>query len=486
MIGRLTLFESTGTLAKRWSLNAAGEAVKETGAQMAKGSYAVCSFGNVGELTALLDSVTTKQAVCCSLPLDGSTQGDITTKRAPKPGAKARSKHEFGLLATPGALFLDHDAPAGSQGLTRDELWSRLLKELPALASACVVWRPSGSSHIFKGSEDLTRLRGQHLFVLIADASDAPRVVKIIAARLWLAGLGKVLVSKAGSLLLRCPIDTAPSDAARLIFAGAAECGEGLEQRRGPAVVLNDGGFLDSRVLVPDLTAEEQGRYEALVEQAKAAASPEALRAKAAHRGDVVAKRLPAMMKKHGLSAAESEQRIGDAIDSAYGGVLLADFELTAVHDDGRRETVTVAEVLASRDRWHEVDVLDPINPGHRGGAADARLFLHGTSPIVYSLDDGGTVYRLRAAKKSLSVAKGSRGELVAKLAAIVANDDRVFGTAGGVVLVERGKMLTLTVDRLMNLIGSLVVLVVKTAKGDAPTDVTRETAVLVLAALST
>ena len=92
----------------------------------------------------------------------------------------------------------------------------------------------------------------------------------------------------------------------------------------------------------------------------------------------------------------------------------------------------------------------------------------------------------MRAAKKSLSVAKGSRGELVAKLAAIVANDDRVFGTAGGVVLVERGKMLTLTVDRLMNLIGSLVVLVVKTAKGDAPTDVTRETAVLVLAALST
>ena len=178
MTGRVTLFESTtGTLAKRWSLNATGEAVKETGAQMAQGSYSVRSFGSVVDLVALLASVTTKQAVCCSLPLDGSTQGAITTKRAPKADAKARTKHEFGLLPVSGLLFLDHDAPADAQGMTRDELWAKLLEAAPALAGAGagVVWRPSGSSHVFKGGEDLTGLRGQHLFVLLADASDAPR-----------------------------------------------------------------------------------------------------------------------------------------------------------------------------------------------------------------------------------------------------------------------------------------------------------------------
>lgn len=485
MIGRITLFESPDLLCKRWTLGADGTPKKEAAAQMCRGTYAVRGFGTADELSALLDGVTTKQAICSSLPLDGSTEGRITTKRAAEPGAKVRGKCSFGLQSAAGLLFIDHDAADEVGGMSRDELWQCLCSAVSALATAGVIWRPSGSSHVHQAGRDLTGLRGQHLFAMLADASDGPRVIKILAARLFFAGLGKVQVSKAGSLLVRCPVDTAPSDAARLIFAGGASCGEGLEQRRGPPVILNRGGFFDSRALVPDLTAEEQGRYEALVEQAKQAAEPEAARRRAEHRGTVIAQRLPEMMKR-GVSAADAEQRIGTAIDAAWGGTLLADFELTAVHDDGKREAVTVGSALSDRDRWHEVDVLDPINPSHRGGSPDCRLYLHGTSPIAFSLDDGGVVFRLRSAQQRLIVAKGNRGELVNQIAAAVMADARVFATEAGPVLVDGGRMLTLTVDRLMNLIGTALVLVVKTAKGDAPTDVTREVAVLVLAALST
>lgn len=368
--------------------------------------------------------------------------------------------------------------------MTRDALWQVLLTVMPALGSAGVIWRPSGSSHVFNGREDLTGLRGQHAFAMIADVSDGPRIVKTLASKLWLQGLGRVEVSKAGSLLIRCPIDTAPADSARLIFSGA-ECVPPLEQRRGPCVVLNDCGFLDSRLLVADLTPEEQGRYEALVEQAKAGATPQALQRRAEHRGDTIAKRLPVLMRQ-GLGAAEAESRIGAAVDAAYGGTLLGDFELTAVHDDGRCEPVTVAQVLADRDKWNEVDVLDPLNPEHRGGSPDCRLYLHGTSPIAYSLDDGGSVFRLRAAQQRLVVAKGNRGELVSQLAAALVEDPRVFSTDAGPVLIERGKRQTLTIERLMNLIGTAFVLATKGPKGDLPTDIQRETAALVLAALNT
>lgn len=483
MIGRITLFESPDTLAKRWTLGKDGKLTKTSAAQMTRGTYSVREFTTLEELSDLLGRVTTKQAVCCSLPLDGSTEGVITTKRAAKAGMKTRSKSDFGLPASLGLLFLDNDASSEDAALSRDGLWKCLVEAVPALATAGVIWRPSGSSHVFCGDEDRTGLRGQHLFVLLADASDGPRIIKIIAARLWLAGLGTIQVSKAGSLLVRCPVDTAPTDAARLIFAGGAECGEGLEQHRGPPVILNRGGFLDGRDVL-DLTPSEQARYEALVEQARAAAGPEAAQRRAEHRGAAIANRLPEMMKR-GVSATEAEQRVGAAIDAAYGGVLLADFEFTVVRDDGTWEAVTVGQVLTDRDRWHECDVLDPINPEHRGGAPDCRLYLHGTSPIAYSLDDGGVVYRLRSAQQRFVVAKGNRGELVSQLAATVAADARVFRTAGGPVLVERGRMLTMTVDRLMNLIGSLVVLAVKSAKGESPVDLPRETAVLVLAALS-
>ena len=485
--GRVTIFESTSTLAKRWELDAEGKPCKTSAAQMTQGTYRVAEFDSAAGLAALLEAVTTKQAVCASLPLDGSSAGSIVTQASlsKNPGAKARTKTHFGPQPGPGLLFLDHDSATSEGGMSRDELWHWLVELIPQIKSVGVVWRPSGSSHIHHGENDLTGLRGQHVFVALADAAQGPRVIKTLAARFWLAGLGRVEVSKSGALLLRCPIDTAPSDAARLIFAGPADSVQPLEQRRGPAVLLSEGGFLDSRHAVPDLTAAEQGRYEALIEQAKAAAMPLALHRRVEHRGNIVARRLPDLMKKEGCSAAIAEERIGAAVDAAYGGYLLADFDLMAVFGDGRREVVTVAQVLGDRDRWHLVDVLDPLNPEHRGGAADCRLYLHVTSPIAYSLDDGGTVYRLRAAKQRLTVARGARGELVAQLAEIVAGMEQVFSTDTGPVLLDAGRRLPLTPERLMNLIGTSVVLTTAGAKGPSPMDLNRETAGLVLAALS-
>lgn len=485
--GRLTIFESVSTLAKHWQLDAEGKPCKTSAAQMTQGTYQVAEFASAADLASLLGGVTTNQAVCASLPLDSSSTGAIVTQDAlPKnPGSRARTKTHFGLHAAPGLLFLDHDSATAGGGMSRDDLWRWLVKFIPQIESVGVVWRPSGSSHIHHGEDDMTGLRGQHVLVMLADAADGPRVIKTLAKRFWLAGVGRVEMSKSGSLLLRCPIDTAPSDAARLIFAGGAECVPPLTQKRGPPVILSEGVFLNSVRDVPDLTATEQGRYEALVEQAKAAAMPLALQRRAEHRGDIVAKRLPELMKK-GCSAAEAEERIGAAVDAAYGGYLLADFELTVVRGDGRRELVTVAQVLADRDRWHSVDVLDPLNPEHRGGAPDCRLFLHGTSPIAYSLDDGGTVYRLRAAKQRLTLARGARGELVTQLAEVVAGMDQVFATDIGPVLVDAGRRLPLNPERLMNLIGSAVVLTAVGAKGSTPMDLNRETAALVLAALST
>jgi len=479
----LTIFESQDPLCKRWELDRAGKAVKSAAAQMTRGSYSVQTFATAADLAALWEEVTTQQSFSASLAHDGSASGEIVTKAAiaAYPGKKTRSKDCFGLKAAPGFMLLDHDSASAEGGMSRGDLYSLLLKSVPGLAKAGTVWRPSGSSHVFHGDADLTGLRGQHLLVMLADASDGPRVVKLIAAQLWLAGHGRIEVSSSGALLQRCPVDTAPSDAARLIFSGA-DCVAPLQQRRGAAVILIDAGFLDSRAEVPDLTRTESDKLDGLIAQAKQAAMPQALQRRAEHRAAAVARRLPELMKQ-GVNAGEAQQRIESAIDAAYGGLLLGDFELTAVHDAGRHEVVTVGQVLADRTKWDQIDCLEPLNPGHRGGAADCRLYLHSSSPIAYSLDSG-QVYRLRAGQHRLAVGRGSRGELVEQLVAVVAGHDSVFMTDAGPVLLDQGQR-TLTVDRLMNLVGSNVVLVGAGPKG-APQDLTREVAVLVLAALNT
>ncbi len=479
MKGLCTIFESPRPLAKRWELRD-GKPEKTTAAHMTSGTYRVAEFGSISELAALVEGITTHQALCASLPRAGASSGRVTTVRAlsQNPGCLTRTKRHFGLDAKPGILFIDCD----QEGISREDLWQMLAKAAPALRSAGVLWRPSGSSHIFHGDQDATGLRGQHLYVMLGDASEGPRIVKTLSERLWLAGRGHIRISSAGSLLVRCPIDTAPSDAARLIFAGGAECVHPLEQRRGPVVVLNDGGFLQPRD-VPDLTAAEAGRVEALVEQAKAAKHSAAVQRRAEHRSATVAKRLHGLVQQ-GVSASEAEQRIGAAIDAAFGGVLLGDFELTIVHDDGRHEAVTVAQVLADRDRWHEADCLDPVNPEHRGGAPDCRLYLHGTSPIAFSLDDGGKVYRLRPQQRRISVARGNRAELVAALVDVVSSLDCAFLADAGPVIVDRGRQWPMTPERLMNLIGREVVLTAKNKGGEGPMDLQREVASLVLAAL--
>jgi hypothetical protein len=171
-------------------------------------------------------------------------------------------------------------------------------------------------------------------------------------------------------------------------------------------------------------------------------------------------------------------------VDAAYGGVLLGDAELTVVHPDGKREVVTVAQVLSQRDRYHEADCLDPLHPGHRGGAADARVFLLSASPIIWSMDSQ-CVFRLRVQQRRLSVARGARAELVAGLVAAVADMDQVFMTDAGPVLFDGSRTLPLNDLRLMGLVGGEVALFTKTGKGEAPTDLPREVAQLVLASLT-
>lgn len=485
MRGAATVFRSErSALAKTYQVGEAGEVQKTTAAQLSLGQYEVREFADLGELAELIDGLTTHHAICASLPSDGSARGRVVAESmcSAYPDALTRTKANFSLQSRPGLLFLDHDA-AGASALSREALWALLLECCPALADAGVLWRPSGSSHVCHGDDDLTGLRGQHVFVLLQDVSDAPRVVKVIAARMWLAGHGRIEVSRSGSLLTRCPVDVSPSDAARLIFAAGSDCVAPLEQRRGPPVFLARGGFLDSRTAIPDLTAAEQERFESLVESAKSAAMPEAMRVRSEHRAATINRRLPAMLAA-GIEAGEAAERIGRAVDAAFGGVLLADFELMAVIDC-QRVPVTVRDLLCDRERWDQVDFLVPGNEEHRGGAADARAYLRSSSPILYSLD-GGEVFRLRQQAEVIRTARGSRGELVEALCGVVAAQPDVFATDAGPVLMVDGRLVPLTPQRLQNLVGSRVVLLARGSSGkDAPCDLQREAAELTLAALT-
>lgn len=108
---------------------------------------------------------------------------------------------------------------------------------------------------------------GKHLYLFPEKTTYIPRFWEVLGKRLWLAGYGRVEISRSGSLLSRTIIDLSVGSPDRLDFVAGAVCKDGLEQRL-PEPEYKPGALLDIQAL-QDLTEEEETQYQRLVEQVK-------------------------------------------------------------------------------------------------------------------------------------------------------------------------------------------------------------------------
>lgn len=456
------------TLGKTFKLGSNG-LVKTTAGQMVEGTFEVLSFDCVHELAELLSTIRTDQALCASLPIEGSTSGRIVTQAAMKdnPGALSRTKNCFALpVGVPALIVLDYD-PDGL-ALSREELWSLLKAACPAVADAGVIWWCSGSSHIYSGDAEIHGLRGQRFYLVASDGADVVRFGDVLAKRLRLAGHGRIHVFISGARSDRGLFDAAMFQAARLDLIGGGVMQGTLEQRRGLPFVLKDGGWLDTGAAMPDLTAAEESRYLADLDDSKAKAEPAAAAARTAW----VASRIDAGITRlvaAGVPADQARERTERTLNSALSRVLMGDFELTL--EGGK--VVTVGEVLDNRDRYHGALCLDPLNPGHRNGSADGKLYLFGAVPTLYSFDDGGVTYRLRRQPVRLYLRPGCKAELATEILEWLSGEPDVFTRGGVLVQIADGAVRSVRKHRLTHLVGSRVALYRRSEKGlDIPVDI--------------
>lgn len=480
--GKLTLITTSrpATLGKTFRLTAEG-LKKSTAGQLFEGSFQVREFSNAEALAQILASVGNDQAIMASLPAGGSVGGKIVTKaeKVNFSGALSRTKDDFHFPASlPGVCILDYDPPAGETPLTRDQLWALLLATVPGLESAGVIWWCSGSSYIYQGEAEIQGLRGQRLYLLIQDLADTERFGEVMFKRLWLAGRGRIEISTAGSLLMRSIFDLAMAQVARLDFIGGAVCEPPLEQRRGLPVVLSNGGWLDTRVALPDLTAPEQAAYEDLVEAAKLKAAPEAEVVKAKWQ----AERLPCMVEllvKSGVALDQAQDRAERTLSSALRGTLLGDMSVTL--DGGK--VVTVGEILDDRAKHHGLLTKDPLEPAYQGGKTCGKLYLFGSSPVLTSRAHGGQTFRLLRQPARLYVQKGSKAQLADQIIEKLNLEPDLYEYGGVLVRVENGTVRHLRKHALMHAIQTRIAFFTSDAKGkDTPADLPSDVADMVLA----
>lgn len=379
------------TLGKTYSLNPGGQIVKTTAGEMRQGVCDVVKFDSIDEFGNALSSIGHNQAITASIPRDGIEKAAIVTKKklASTPGALARIKADFVLPhGVSGLLTLDYD-PMGI-GLGREELWAAACRVIPALAECDALHWYSGSSLIYAGNDEKRGISGQRIYVPMADLSDLERVGKVLLKRSWLAGLGYVEVSNSGSFLNRSLFDSSMFQPAKLDFVGGAVCGDGLEQRRGSPFILNRGGVFDTRRYIPNLTAIEEANYENLLAAAKS--KLEEYRSEA--RAVWVATRKPELVKRQvaqGVVPAKAEATVERVLNSALGGVLSGDFELTLES----AEVLTVRDILAAPGKYDGMMCLDPLEPEYCGSKVVGHLNLTGGKPNLFSHAHGGATYSL-------------------------------------------------------------------------------------------
>ena len=489
MIGAITVFTSEipTVLGKAFKLRPDGTLEKSVAGHMSKGTYRTESFANIDALARLLASIKLNEAISASRPV-GADAGIVVSERllATHTGAVTRSKSNFALADAPGLGICDYDLQDGVKPLSQQELGDALLSVCPASADAGVLHWVSGSSCIYNGSHELKGIGGQRLYIMVQSVADWPRALSAINKRLALKGIGlNIKVSSSGSLLVRHLFDSAMGESARLDFAPAgAICTAPIVQRRGLPVQISSGtSWLDTRQAIPDLTAEEEAQYVALVETAKHVAQPEAMLKRLEWRSTHERAAMTTALSK-GEDIEQARVNTGRTLDSALGGSLLGSFELIHVDDRGKETRLSVDQILSARERWHLCKFLSPLDPDHRNRSADAIIYADQPQAVLFDLNDT-TVYRLLAQPARLAIQQGGRAELANQIADALKTEPDLFTLGGQLVRAVKGAFAPVSRPILSYLIGTKVALYRQGKEKQAAADIDQPTADMVLALLN-
>ena len=210
-------------------------------------------------------------------PIDAEAWIDYGVSGTGAPLTRSGKHFEF-RAGVPGMMVFDLD-PKGS-----DECFPELEYKDPAayhaalvgicpeLGNADAVSHPSGShgdvTEIATGKVVRSSF-GTHCRVAVKDQDDIPRAMKVAHERAMLAGHLHVFVDKAGHVHLRSIVDAQLGAVARPVFSCPAVVPQGYELRNRPALIHHYGGYLDTKVALPDLPAEQRKKLDAKTKEAE-------------------------------------------------------------------------------------------------------------------------------------------------------------------------------------------------------------------------
>jgi hypothetical protein len=151
---------------------------------------------------------------------------------------------------------------------------------VPELKTAPRFIRSSSSAGIVLPNGDLRPVSGLHVYVLVKKGENIPRLIRMIHDRLWAAGLGFFVISKAGGLLERSLVDISVGSPERLIFEAEPIVQPPLTRSPPPPRLFSTGEPL------ADVAAPDMDLVQRLKDEAREIIRPAATAQKKVHESD--------------------------------------------------------------------------------------------------------------------------------------------------------------------------------------------------------
>lgn len=459
-------------LAKLYRMDAAGALVKEPGGALFEGFIETKIAAGLRGFAAELNHAGPDKAfvygVCEHAQAVVTTQGNLErmkTKRADGDlPVIARDRIHLKWLPGPGILMIDYDPLPGMPVLTKQELLELAYKIWPELRGAPHGWRPSSSSCIYNAETGavIHDIRGQRLYVVVADGTDISRAGNVLFQRLWQAGHGAIVVSKSGAMLVRADgADASVWTPERLDFCGGAVCEAPLVQDLPDMEMFNpDEPPIDTLATLPDLSEKERAEVLRLQREAKGLDSvvKEAEAKVDAWVEERVQEAVTADPKADKERVRQSCRRAATQHD------LDADFRIKL--ESGA--WVTVAEIRDNPTKFHGMRCADPLEPDYGNDPRIGLIVANCSTPHIFSHAHGGQQYSLLPTAKTIHWAPGQLHEVVRQVLATIRRSGLVYERGGELVMISKDAAVTpLSAERLTVLVSSIASLARPGKKGN-------------------
>jgi hypothetical protein len=403
---QITVMRSLGPLlTKRISLGSDGKPVSDGSAcRMKVGTAVTTPAPDAATLASKIDALSCAEAVVLG-SIKGVASGQIVNVVTMDALAKLGAKQRQGVIARtrdhiefapgePAWMLLDHDVKGAPTSVTNalagaGGVFPSLLTVAPGLDRAARVTRASTSAGLFNSTtnERFDGSGGEHNYILVQDGSDIGRATLAFHARAWLHGFGWMMLGAVGQMLDRSLIDASVRHPERLCFEGPPEIIPPLAQDTTlRACRVTEGETIDTRMMFPDLTANERQQVEDVKAAMRRALEPQAQAVRAAVDNKLAAD----IVQREGVPFATALRRVA----AWRRGILAPCIELVTDH----LGVILVRDVLLDPQRYLGVTLCDPYE-GPDYGYDKAKIMASQHEParvFIHSFAHGGSTYELK------------------------------------------------------------------------------------------